>query len=325
MAKSTEKEIERWINAMPADKYDVRAVWHDKKDKSKHPSNRKVSGDKLPNLISFFKEENAKGFNIVGRPADFRYIFLDDLSKSVWDQMISDGFRPCVVVESSPDNFQAFLDAGIGTEEHIAKALARAISARYGADPGSADAHHLGRVPGFTNRKMKHRREDGMYPFASLRTASRRVCPVTTSLRNTPEVVGLAAEFEARKSDARSTKETTSPRPGAARPAENEALRASADDTEAFRAKRAYDDGMKFFTSQYGPDLDRSRADFGVARRMMQRGFSDESIVQVLSVGDKARDQSDPLMYAIHTVQKARSSFRKNVDEDEETTSTLSM
>lgn len=319
MAKTTEKEIERWMNAMPADIYDIRAVWHDKNQREIRPSCRKISGGKVPDLIPFFKSENSSGFNVVGRPLDFRYIFLDDLSKDVWDEMISDGFRPCVVVESSPRNFQAFLDAGQGTEEYVAKALARAISARYGADPGSADAHHLGRIPGFTNRKKKHEREDGTYPFASLRTASRRVCPVTTSMRSSPEIVGLAADFEAQKDGAAAVRETASPRPGAARPAENEALRASGNNLEEVRAKRAYDDGMKFFTSRYGPDLDRSRADFGIASRMLYRGFSDESIVQAISSGDKARGQSDPLIYAIHTVQKAKEQVRKTVDESQET------
>ena len=325
MVKTTEKEIERWMNAMPAEHYDIRAVWHDKKDRSMKPINRKIGGDKVPDLISFFKAENAKGYNIVGRATDFRYIFLDDLSKTVWDEMISDGFRPCVVVESSPGNYQAFLDAGSGTEEFVAKALARAISARYGADPGSADAHHLGRIPGFTNRKTKHRRDDGTYPYASLRTASRRVCPVTTSMRTAPEIVGLAASYEAQEDDAWEAweKEQASPRAERAALAENETLRVSGDGTQEFRAIRAYEEGIRFFTSQYGADLDRSRADYGVARRMMNRGFSDESIVKAVTSGEKAQCQQNPLMYAIHTVQKVKASFRKNVDEEPETPSPL--
>lgn len=317
MAKTTESEVERWMRAMPAEQYDIRAIWHDKSDKSVRPHNRKVGADKVEDLISFFKAENAKGYNVVGRAVDYRYIFLDDISKEVWDRMIGDGFRPCVVVESSPRNFQAFVDAGEGTEEHVAKALARSISARYGGDPGSADAHHLGRVPGFTNRKMKYRGGDGLYPYAGLKTASRRVCPVTSEMRTSSEIIGLAAAFQAEKEGTRSAadwvKETqASPSGGGGASAENGSLR------DPGNAQRTYQRGIEFFYSKYGSDTDRSRADYGVAYWMMKRGFPEDSIVAAISTGEKAIGQSDPILYAARTVMKARAEFCKTVDETHE-------
>lgn len=313
---------------MPAEMYDLRGVYHDRADKTKRPINRKVRSEKVLDLLGMFKANNASGYHVVGRAADFRYVFIDDLSQSTWDMMISEGYRPCVVVESSNKNFQAFFDAGEGTDEFTAKALARVISPRFGGDPGSADAHHLGRVPGFTNQKIKYRNEAGQYPLAALRTASRRVCPITSTLRTSSEVIDLAALYRAEKERTSgalaewNVEEEASPS-GAARPrAENGALRALIpDDSSSFRAKRFYDEGMRFFTSKYGNDIDRSRADYGIARRMMERGFPDDSIIVAVASGEKASGQSDPLRYAIHTVDKVRQALCKNVDETPEPTS----
>jgi hypothetical protein len=35
-------------------------------------------------------------------------------------------------------------------------------------DPGAADWRHFGRLAGFTNRKPKHERTDGLYPYVQI-------------------------------------------------------------------------------------------------------------------------------------------------------------
>ena len=54
---------------------------------------------------------------------------------------------------------------------------AQQLARRFGADPGSADWKHFGRMPGFTNYKMKHQQADGQFPFALLRSACGREFP----------------------------------------------------------------------------------------------------------------------------------------------------
>ena len=147
---------------------------------------RTVSGDGLINLIGFLKAQNAKGFNIIGRPADPRYIFIDDLSNATICAMVNAGHRPAVVAQFSPANYQGFFDVGVGIDHTTAKLLARYLAACWGGDPGSADAWHAGRLPSFTNRKPKHRRPDGSYPFAILRTASLRTDPILAGMVRSP-------------------------------------------------------------------------------------------------------------------------------------------
>ena len=53
-------------------------------------------------------------------------------------------------------------------------ALARILARRFLGDPASADWRHYGRLAGFTNRKEKYRRANGLYPFVLLHEASGR-------------------------------------------------------------------------------------------------------------------------------------------------------
>src|SRR5262249_3518392 len=65
-------------------------------------------------------------------------------------------------------NFQAWLNHGRVLSQRLSSAAARALAERFGGDLGSADWRHYGRLAGFTNRKEKHRQEDGRFPFVRL-------------------------------------------------------------------------------------------------------------------------------------------------------------
>ena len=58
----------------------------------------------------------------------------------------------------------------------MASAAAKILAKRYGGDFGSTDAQHLGRLPGFTNRKNIYLTEQG-YPFTGLHGNVRRGVP----------------------------------------------------------------------------------------------------------------------------------------------------
>ncbi|MFN7923553.1 MAG: DNA-primase RepB domain-containing protein [Bryobacteraceae bacterium] len=47
-------------------------------------------------------------------------------------------------------------------------AAARVLAERWGGDMSSADWRHFGRLAGFTNRKPKHVRADGQFPFVRI-------------------------------------------------------------------------------------------------------------------------------------------------------------
>jgi hypothetical protein len=62
---------------------------------------------------SGYANENAKGGHIYVRPAGTHSLSLiDDLSAEAIERMKVEGFEPALVVETSPNNFQAWLNHG---------------------------------------------------------------------------------------------------------------------------------------------------------------------------------------------------------------------
>jgi hypothetical protein len=79
------------------------------------------------------------------------------------------GFAPALVVETSPKNFQAWLNHGRSLTPALSTAVAKALASEFGGDIGAADWRHFGRLAGFTNRKEKYRDPGtGLYPFVHL-------------------------------------------------------------------------------------------------------------------------------------------------------------
>src|SRR5947207_214603 len=82
--------------------------------------------------------------------------------------MKREGFVPAVLVETSPCNFQAWLNHGKELERSLSTAVAKTLAARFHGDLGSADWRHFGRLAGYTNRKEKYRHPDGHFPYVLL-------------------------------------------------------------------------------------------------------------------------------------------------------------
>ncbi len=83
------------------------------------------------------------------------------------------GFNPAVIVETSPDNFQAWLKHPERLGKDVSTTAARALVEKFGGDRGAADWRHFGRLAGFTNRKAKHfDASTGLYPYVRLIEAS---------------------------------------------------------------------------------------------------------------------------------------------------------
>jgi DNA primase RepB-like protein len=126
--------------------------------------------------IKWLRHENAKGSHIYVRPAGAHCLSLiDDLSAEAIDRMKAEGFEPAVVVETSTDNFQAWLNHGQVLEAPMSTRAAKELVERFGGDRSSADWRHFGRLAGFTNPKRERQLPSGMRPFARLRSATGRV------------------------------------------------------------------------------------------------------------------------------------------------------
>jgi hypothetical protein len=129
----------------------------------------------LVRSISWLRLKNGRGRNIYIRPSgEHRLTLIDDIGWRTVGRLKEEGFEPAVIVETSPGNFQAWLDHGEVLPKELSTFVARILTRRFLGDPASADWRHYGRLAGFTNRKEKYRRASGLYPFVLLHEASGR-------------------------------------------------------------------------------------------------------------------------------------------------------
>ena len=125
--------------------------------------------DALVRSVPWLKHQNRNGRNIYIRPqGEHRLSLIDDLRADDIENMKASGFKPAVVVQTSPDNFQAWVKHPEILDKETSTAASRALAQRFGGDPGSADWRHFGRLSGYTNRKDKYKGSDGLYPFVRL-------------------------------------------------------------------------------------------------------------------------------------------------------------
>ena len=95
---------------------------------------------KIEEAVKWLRHENARGAHIYVRPAGLHALnLIDDLSVEAIEQMKAEGFEPAVVVETSPDNFQAWLNHGQVLDTAASTRAARALAERFGGDRSSAD------------------------------------------------------------------------------------------------------------------------------------------------------------------------------------------
>src|SRR5262249_49968801 len=81
------------------------------------------------------------------------------LGADALEEMGKTGFEPAVVVETSPNNFQVWLNHGrVLSDRYLSTLVGRQLASRFGGDRGSCDWRHFGRLAGFTNQKKERRR-----------------------------------------------------------------------------------------------------------------------------------------------------------------------
>jgi len=129
--------------------------------------------DGLMRSVPWMKLQNLQGRNIYVRPhGEHDLSMVDDLQRDALNRMSTSGFKPALVVETSPGNFQAWLKHSRVLCRETSTAAARALAEQFGGDKGAADWRHFGRLAGFTNRKAKYQGEDGLFPYVRLVAAS---------------------------------------------------------------------------------------------------------------------------------------------------------
>ncbi|MCW5963964.1 MAG: RepB family DNA primase [Bryobacterales bacterium] len=170
--KATWRAVKRQADAMGVEVFEIGLF------KPATPGDEKPEPEMLPRTwdkqtllrsVGWLRYQNSQGRNIYIRPkGEHPLSMVDDLTAEAIHQMKQQGFEPCVVVETSPGNFQAWLNHGKVLPKADSTLAARLLAQRFGGDQGAADWRHFGRLAGFTNRKEKYQQQDGRYPFVRL-------------------------------------------------------------------------------------------------------------------------------------------------------------
>ncbi len=161
-----------------------------------------------------------RGENIYYTPLseNRHHILIDDMTRENVERLYADGFRPAIILESSPGNYQCVLTIPKLQSPHdrdVGNRLTEQLNRQYG-DPKLSGCIHPHRAPGFGNLKPKHRKKDGSFPRVKLLTADKVECTTALELSRSIEREYVEAAKAKRQQVAPARHAVASPPPGAA-------------------------------------------------------------------------------------------------------------
>ncbi len=168
----TRSQVRRQLAAMASDYLDIGIL---------RPDGRMLLREawtvrQIEEAIQRLRRENARGAHIFVRPYGVHGLSLvDDLGVDAIARMTDAGFKPALVVETSPQNFQVWLNHGEILDRDLSTWAAKELAKRFGGDLSSADWRHFGRLAGFTNRKPERLLPNGLAPFVRLHQYEGRI------------------------------------------------------------------------------------------------------------------------------------------------------
>ena len=184
----TRSQVRKQLAAMASDYFDLGILRSDGRmllQEAWTPTQIEQANQRL-------RRENARGAHIFVRPHGIHALSLvDDLSVDAIARMRDAGFQPTLVAETSPQNFQVWLNHGRTLDHNMSTLAAKELATRFGGDLSSADWRHFGRLAGFTNRKPERLLPNGLAPFVRLRQSE---CRTYDAAREFLEEVESVAE-----------------------------------------------------------------------------------------------------------------------------------
>lgn len=247
--------------------------------------------DKILCGVAKFKRENVNGADIYIRPdrlSEHPYLLLDDLDKAALSELRKEGFGIALVVESSPNNFQAVLKMPAALTPDKRKSYERALQKRFNSDFAAADGQHFFRLAGFTNRKSKHIK-DGKSPY----------CKLTQFAANAQ----ISSEAWSYIVNAAQVCDLTQPEQVLERFIDN--ARSTNKDL-TMEVVKGHEKLKAFYASKYDP----STADYKIVQRLVKAGYDTESIKNGLLNGSpnlQTRKSGHVEDYVLRTIDKVKS------------------
>jgi hypothetical protein len=164
---TTYKAVTSYLLALQTDSYVIQLVHSDSKQfKARRVIWRPETLGKAE-TIDYLRHMNANGYHIYCRPVGYQYVLIDDIKPGMLSQL--EQAKPCLIMRTSPNNYQAFLLLPeIPSSREIAVSVCKEACSAFGGDIGSAEPDHVGRLPGFTNRKEAYRSAQGQFPYVEL-------------------------------------------------------------------------------------------------------------------------------------------------------------
>jgi hypothetical protein len=190
----TLQAIRRQIAAMPYDLYLIRLIHY--QTKRAFPGERLWTANQLvhPTTIRFLRVRNREGCDVYIQPyaqnhsPGYILVDLDHTGLAVVETMRAAGHEPCVVLQTSPGNLQAWVQvSATPIEPGIASGIGKQLADLYGGDRASTDWRHLGRLAGFTNQKPPRRNRRGSAPWVKVLHAQSGLATRGAALRHTAE------------------------------------------------------------------------------------------------------------------------------------------
>lgn len=262
----------RQIEGMGCNAYEIGI-----RDRQGRMMNRAWSSQEILTNIAWLKRENAKGADIYIRPSGQQnqgILLIDDLSRGQVDRMKAVGLEPAVVVETSPQNMQAWVRVSeTPIKPEVATMISQSLAKKFEGDPNSADWRHFGRLAGFTNQKPEHTTENGLHPWVLCHEASGKQASNGHQLVLTGEKALLEREVAIDKE------------------MRLRAVRMAKDAGNRRDPTLTYQLSMKGLLERYGDqwkaknkgEIDYSRLDFMISKEMAKRGYSAQDLEKALN------------------------------------------
>jgi hypothetical protein len=294
----TSQAIGRQLAAMPCEFYLVRLIHS--LTKRPFPGERLWTATQLANLatIRFLRVRNREGCDVYLHPyaedrnAGYILIDLDGADPAVLPAMRANGHQPCVVLQTSPGHWQAWVHvSATPLPPAVATAVGRQLAHLYGGDRASTDWHHLGRLAGFTNQKPQRRHSQGYPPWVKV---------IYTA-------AGLASHADRLLQAAREQAIPGNTEPYSSVPAASWQRTVPASLASA-QAREIYQSWMgRWHIAQRFAQPDWSIVDLWVARALLARGRSSADVQRILRLGSPGfpRGHSDPADYLRRTLARA--------------------
>jgi hypothetical protein len=293
--------MRRQLAAMPHDLYLVRLIHY--QTRRAFPGERLWTVSQLthPATIRFLRVRNREGCDVYLHPyAEERnpgYILvdLDETNPAVVKTMRAAGHEPCVVLQTSPGNLQAWVRvSATPIQAAVASQIGKQLARVYGGDPASTDWRHLGRLAGFTNQKPT-RRNRGYSPWVKVLYAHADLASQAAALLEAAE-----HSLGSRSSLA------LAPQVSLAAPAHPDAAGTdwSAGSTAAAAANLYASWLHRLRILERFPQPDWSIADKWIAKELLQRGSPAPQVATVLRHGSPGfpRQHSHPDDYLRRTL-----------------------